>query len=142
MLHRSFGYAIKKKGRRQGYNCNLGTRGFLVAGPVGRPNWKVTGPQLQSGNSRVFWWQATGLQVQPGYSRFFGGRRQGYKCNLGTRDFLVAGPVGSGRAPTAIWKLEIFWWQAQLQVPGVFTIPPRVVDLDDRQCFTARSAMR
>ena len=45
-------------GRRQGYNCNLGTRGFLVAGPVGRPNWKVTGPQLQSGNSRVFWWQA------------------------------------------------------------------------------------
>ena len=30
-----------------------------------------------------------------------------------------------------------------LHVPGVFlTIPPRVVELDDRQCFTARSAMR
>ena len=27
-------------------------------------------------------------------------------------------------------------------VRGFFTIPPRVVDLDDRQCFTARSAMR
>ena len=26
----------KKKGRRQGYNCNLGTRDYLVAGPVGR----------------------------------------------------------------------------------------------------------
>ena len=25
---------------------------------------------------------------------------------------------------------------------GFLTIPPRVVDLDDRQCFTARSAMR
>ena len=25
---------------------------------------------------------------------------------------------------------------------GLLTIPPRVVDLDDRQCFTARSAMR
>ena len=34
-------------------NYNLGTRGFLVAGPVGRP--------------------------------------QGYNCNLGTRDFVVAG---------------------------------------------------
>ena len=40
----------------KGYNCNLGTRDFLVAGPVGR--------------------------------------RQGYNCNLGTRDYLVAGPVG------------------------------------------------
>ena len=30
-----------------------------------------------------------------------------------------------------------------LQVPGgVLTIPPRVLDLDDRQCFTARSARR
>ena len=27
-------------------------------------------------------------------------------------------------------------------VRGFFTIPPRVVDLDDRQCFTARSAVR
>ena len=27
-------------------------------------------------------------------------------------------------------------------VRGFFTIPPRVVDLDDRQGFTARSAMR
>ena len=41
-------------GRRQGYNCNLGTRDFLVAGPV-----------------------AT---------------RQGYYCNLGTRDFLGCRP--------------------------------------------------
>ena len=50
-------------GRRQGYNCNLGTRDFLVAGPVAtrqgyyckmgtrdflgcRPSWKMTGLQL------------------------------------------------------------------------------------------------
>ena len=96
----------KKKGRRQGYNCNLGTRDFLVAdrattaicdlvvfwwqaqlegdraitaiwelevflvaGPVGRPSWKVTGPQLQSG---------------------------------------VAGQLEGDRAITAIWELEVF----------------------------------
>ena len=47
-------------GRRQGYNCNLGTRDFLGAAV---------------------------------------GRRQGYNCNQGTRDFLVAGPVA----------IEIFW---------------------------------
>ena len=42
------------------------------------------------------------------------GRRQGYDCNLGTRDFLVAGPVEGDRATTAIWELEIFWWQVQV----------------------------
>ena len=83
-------------GRRQGHNCNLETRDFFwwqaqlendkattatweleIFG--GRPSWKVTGSQLQSGDSRFFGLQAqlenaTGLQLQSGNSRFFGGR--------------------------------------------------------------------
>ena len=43
----------------------------------GRPSWKATGPQLQSGNSCFFGgrhsWKATGLQLQSGNARFFGG---------------------------------------------------------------------
>ena len=84
-------------GGRQGYNCNLGTRGFLVAGPV----VKSTGLQLQSGNSRF-------LVAGPV------GRRQGYNCNLGTRDFWQAQLEGD-RATTAIWELEVFCQQAQLE---------------------------
>ena len=36
-----------------------------------------------------------------------------------------------------VWLFSCF-----ASVRGFFTIPPRVVDLDDRQGFTARSAMR
>ena len=110
---------VGKRQGRQGYNCDLGTRG-LVAGPVGRrqgcncnlrtrvffwwqaqlkgerattaiweleifggrPSWKATGLQLQSGNSRFFWWQAQ---------------------------------LEGDRATTAIWQLEIFRWQAHLK---------------------------
>ena len=60
-----------------------GNSNFLFGG---RPSWKATGLQLQFGNSRF-------LRAGPV------GRRQGYNCNLGTRDFLVAGPVA----------IEIFW---------------------------------
>ena len=64
-------------------------------------------------------WKATGLQLQPGNSRFLGagpvGRRQGYNCNLGTRDFWWQAQFEGDRATTAIWDLEIFWWQAQLK---------------------------
>ena len=80
-------------GRRQGYNCNLGTRAFWGQAQLegnrattaiweleifaGMPSWKATGLQLQSGNSRFFGgrpsWKATGLQLQSGNSRFFGG---------------------------------------------------------------------
>ena len=81
-------------GRRQGYNCNLGTRDFWGQAQLegdtattaiweleifgGRPSWKATGLQLQSGNWRFFGGRsccnATGLQMQSGNSRFFGGR--------------------------------------------------------------------
>ena len=44
----------------------------------GRSSWKVTRRQLQSRNSRF-------LVACPA------GKRQGYNCNLGTRDFLVVG---------------------------------------------------
>ena len=64
-------------GRRQGYNCNLGTPDFLVAGPVGRRQ----GYKCNLG-TRDF------LVAGPV------GRRQGYNCNLGTCEYLVAGPVG------------------------------------------------
>ena len=140
-------------GRRQGYNCNLGIRVFFgwqahlegdrVTTAIweleifgGRPSWKVTGLQLQSGNLRFFGWQAqlegdrastaiweleifggrpswkvTGLQLQSGNSRFFGagpvGRRQGYNCNLGTRGFWWQAQLEDDRAATAIWELEI-----------------------------------
>ena len=66
--------------RRKGYNCNLGTRDFWGQAQLkgerattaiwegdtattaiweletfgGRPSWKATGLQLQSGNSRFF----------------------------------------------------------------------------------------
>ena len=103
-----------------------------------------TGLQLQSGNSRFFGgrpsWKATGLQLQSGNSRFLVvgpvGRRQGYNCNLGTRDFWGPAQLEGDTATTAIWELEIFggrpswkatglqlqsgnsrffWWQAQLK---------------------------
>ena len=156
---------------RQGYNCNLGTRG--------RPSWKATGLQLRSGNSRFFGgrpsWKATGLQLQSGYSAGPVGRRQGYNCNLGTRVFcqharqaqlegdngsrllvqkllsfgwkLLSLPltffggrpnwkatglqlqsgissffVAAGPVTTAIWELGIFWWQAQLEVDRAATV--------------------
>ena len=56
--------------------------------------------QLRSGNSNFLVggrpsWKATGLQLQSGNSRFLG--------------------AGPDRATTAIWELEIFWWQAQLK---------------------------
>ena len=43
------------------------------------------------------------------------GRRQGYNCNLVTRDFWGQAQMEGDRATTAIWELEIFWWQAQLK---------------------------
>ena len=46
---------------------------------------------LSTLSSQVFW-QQTQLQLQSGNSRFFGGRPN---CNLGTRDFLVAGLVAT-----------------------------------------------
>ena len=73
-----FPHHVQRAPRRQGYNCNLGTRDFLVAGPVGR--------------------------------------RQGYNCNLGTRDFLVAGPVGRRQGCNCNLGTRVFfWWQAQLE---------------------------
>ena len=64
-------------------------------------------------------WKATGLQLQPGNPRFLGagpvGRRHGYNCNLGTRDFWWQAQLEGNRATTAIWELEIFWWQAELK---------------------------
>ena len=82
----------------------------------GRPSWKATGLQLQSGNLRffgwqaqlegdrastaiweleIFWWQAQlegdRATTESGNSRFLVagpvGRRQGCNCNLRTRDF-------------------------------------------------------
>ena len=79
-------------GRRQGYNCDLGTRDFLVAGPVKRRQ----GYNCNLG-TRDF------LVVGPV------GRRQGYNCNLGTRDFWGQAQLEGDRATTAIWELEIFW---------------------------------
>ena len=96
-------------GRRQGYNCNLGTRDF--------------------------WWQAQ-LEGDRATSRFLGaGRNSRFLAakQSGNSRFLVAGPVGR-QAVTAIWELESvtrdflpvkrrkgdncnlgtrnFWWQA------------------------------
>ena len=68
----------------------------------GRPSWKATGLQLQSGNSRF-------LGAGPV------GRSHGYNCNLGTRDFWWQPQLEGDRATTAIWEPEIFWWQAQLK---------------------------
>ena len=81
-------------GRRQGYNCNLGTRDFWRHAQLegdtattaiweleifgGRPSSKATGLQLQSGNSRFFGGRpsekAKGLQLQSGNSKIFGGK--------------------------------------------------------------------
>ena len=43
-----------------------------------------------------------------------------------------------------VWFCLCFCWFLfpVLQVSRDFTIPPRVLDLDDRQGFTARSALR
>ena len=43
------------------------------------------------------------------------GRRQGYNCNLGTRDFWGQAQLEGDTATTAIWEFEIFWWQAPLK---------------------------
>ena len=126
-------------GRRQGYNCNLGTRDFWGQAQLegdrattaiweieifgGRPSWKATRLQLQSGNSRFFGgrpsWKATGLQLQSRNSRFLGagpvGRRQGYNCDLGTRDFLVVGSVGRRQGYNCNLGTRDFWGQAQLE---------------------------
>ena len=53
----------------------------------------------------------------PSFLTFSGpvGRRQGYNCNLGTRDFWGQAQLEGDRATTAIWEPEIFWWQAQLK---------------------------
>ena len=64
--------------------------------------------------------QQTQLQLRSGNSKFFlvagpVGRRQGYNCNLGTRDFWGQAQLEVDRATTAIWELEIFWWQVLLQ---------------------------
>ena len=122
-------------GRRQGYNCDLGTRGFLVAGPVGRRQWLKTTCQeavflcklslfpfvcvlldffpcvcVLAGSCFPYHWDLLWWQAQLGGDR-------GYNCNLGSRGFLAAGPV-----TTAIWELEIFWWQAQLEVDRAATV--------------------
>ena len=135
-------------GRRQGYNCNLGTRDFLVAGPVAEIFW-VAGPvgkwqdyncnlrsrgflrwwlvrrqgyndefglvtvdlalshfrqqtqsQLRSGNLKILFggrpsWKATGPQLQSGNSRFWGQAQ-----------------LEGDRATTAIWELEFFFPKA------------------------------
>ena len=39
------------------------------------------------------------------------GRRQGYNCDLGTRDFWGRAQLEGDRAATAIWELVVFWWQ-------------------------------
>ena len=108
--------------RRQGYNdkyrglvtVDFTLLDFSAANPVttavwelefffgGRPSWKATGLQLQSGNSRF-------LGAGPV------GRRRGYNCNLGIRDFWGQAQLEGDRARTAIWELEIFWWQDLLQ---------------------------
>ena len=111
-------------GRRQGYNCNLGTRDFSWQAQLkgeratnaiweleifgGRPSWKATRLQLQFGNSRF-------LVAAPV------GRRQGYNCNLGTRDFSWQAQLKGERATNAIWELEIFggrpsWKATRLQL--------------------------
>ena len=63
----------------------------------GRPNWK-----------------ATELQLQSGILRFFSGRPS-YNCDLETRDFLVAGPVGSRQGCNCNLESCDFWWQALLE---------------------------
>ena len=105
-------------GRRQGYNCNLGTRDFLGAAQLEGDRATTAIWELEIFGGRPSW-KATGLLLQPGNSRFLGagpvGRRQGYNCNLGTRDFLWQAQLEGDRATTAIRELEIFWWQAQLK---------------------------
>ena len=130
--------------RRQGYKCNLGTRDFWGQAQLeddraaaaiwkleifwwqaqlkgeratnaiweleifcgGRPSWKATGLQLQSGNSRF-------LVVDPV------GRRQGYNCNLGTRDFWGQAQLEGDTATTAIWELEIFGGRPSWKATGL-----------------------
>ena len=85
----------------------------------GRPSWKATGLQLQSGNSCFVGgrpsWTATGLQLQSGNSRFFGGspswKATGLQLQSGNSRFFGGRP--SWKA--AIWDLVVFWWQAQLE---------------------------
>ena len=68
-------------------------------------------------------WKATGLQLQPGNSRFLGagpvGRRHGYKCNLGTRDFWWQAQLEGDRATTAILELEIFGGRPSWKATGL-----------------------
>ena len=95
-------------GRRLGYNCNLGTRDFwgqpqLEGDRVTTAIWELElfGRQAQLEGDRAstaIWeleifsgrpsWKATGLQLQSGNSRFLVagvvGRRQCCNCNLGT----------------------------------------------------------
>ena len=86
-----------------------------------------TGLQLQSGISRFFGgrpsWKATGLQLQSGNSRFLVvgpvGRRHGYNCNLGTRDFWWQAQLEGDTATTAIWELEIFGGRPSWKATGL-----------------------
>ena len=83
---------LSRIGRRQGCNCNLETRDFLVAGPVRRRQ----GYNCNLG-TRDFWGQAelegdratTATWKLEIFYLVAGpvGRRQGYNCNLGSRDF-------------------------------------------------------
>ena len=98
----------------------------------GRPSWKVTGLQLQSGNSRFFGgregdratkgfggrscWKATWLQLQSRNSRCLvagpAGKWHGYNCNLGTVAGLVARRQGFC---CNLGTRDFFGWQAQLE---------------------------
>ena len=55
---------------------------------------------------------------------------------------LVAGPCLVVFVLVLLVVLLLFVCFLVLQVSRDFTIPPRVLDLDDRQGFTARSALR
>ena len=77
--------------RRQGFNCNLGTRDFLGAGPVGRRK----GYNCNLG-TRDFWWQA---------------QLEGDRATTGIWEleiFWGQAQLEGDRATTAIWELEIF----------------------------------
>jgi len=83
----------------------------------GRPSWKATGLQLQSWNSIFFGWQA-----QSENSWFLPWwlvvRRQGYNDKyrgLVTVDFTLSDFSAANPVTTAIWELNFFWWQAELE---------------------------
>ena len=86
-------------GRRQGYNCNLGTRGFWWQAQLEGDRATTAIWELE-----IFWWQA----------QLKGERATTAIWELET-DIWWQAQLEGDRATTAIWELEIFWWQAQLK---------------------------